>query len=200
MFLLVLLAYHIDYYNYFISDERQHGAFLIISFLTLAIFPLLTVVLLRALDFIKSFQMHEKQERILPLLISCLFYIWYFVNLKDNTVYPDSLRAIALGAAITVTSCFFINNFSKISLHSAAAGAFVFGVILLFIYTNTGYIALDNIINYRLSSIFVIFLSILLAGLVGTARLSLNAHKLDDLYGGYLVGIISQLAAFKIIF
>jgi membrane-associated phospholipid phosphatase len=43
----------------------------------------------------------------------------------------------------------------------------------------------------------VLLMAILLAGLVGTSRLSLKAHEPMDLYGGYFIGLIGQFVAMR---
>jgi membrane-associated phospholipid phosphatase len=40
----------------------------------------------------------------------------------------------------------------------------------------------------------------LMAVAVGSARLVLRAHKPEEVYGGYLIGIASQLLAIRIFF
>ena len=55
-------------------------------------------------------------------------------------------------------------------------------------------------IEYRLSDRLVIMIAVMLAGIVGTSRLYLKAHKPDEVYGGYTVGILSQMIAYLINF
>ena len=45
----------------------------------------------------------------------------------------------------------------------------------------------------------VLFIIIFLAGIVGSARLVLEDHLPNDLYGGYLVGMASQMIALQIV-
>jgi hypothetical protein len=52
----------------------------------------------------------------------------------------------------------------------------------------------------RISNDLMLLLTLIIAGLVGTARLLLNAHQKDEIYGGYVVGILSQMIAIQIYF
>jgi membrane-associated phospholipid phosphatase len=46
----------------------------------------------------------------------------------------------------------------------------------------------------------LVFIALFFAGLVGTARLLLKAHSLNEVCLGYLIGILSQLIAFSFLF
>ncbi|MEZ4980203.1 MAG: hypothetical protein R2769_01165 [Saprospiraceae bacterium] len=52
----------------------------------------------------------------------------------------------------------------------------------------------------RIAMSTVLLMVILFAGLVGSARLYLKAHSPGELWGGYLVGIGTQLVAFWIVY
>ena len=61
----------------------------------------------------------------------------------------------------------------------------------------------DQALGLNLDGAFyngVAFIIILLAGAVGTSRLYLKAHKENEIYGGYIVGILAQLIAFRVFF
>ncbi len=156
------------------------------------LFPLITVFLMLKLGFIKSFFMEEKKERYLPYLATAIFYLWtllYVWHQNDlqeislNTFASKILTVIILGATISVFLLFLLNLFYKISMHTVGMGYFI-GIAL----------AMLPVSNYGLKIPFMII--ILIAGLVGTARLSLGAHKPQEIYSGYLLGIICQLIAF----
>jgi membrane-associated phospholipid phosphatase len=46
----------------------------------------------------------------------------------------------------------------------------------------------------------LLIIGVVIAGLVGTARLALGAHDKVQIYAGYLVGFLSQLVALKFYF
>jgi len=75
--------------------------------------------------------------------------------------------------------------FSKISLHTIGMGG-LFAIALFSV----------NIAVKDVS--LILFLTIFIAGLVGTARMYLDAHNLKEVYNGYLVGFLSMFFAFLI--
>jgi len=46
----------------------------------------------------------------------------------------------------------------------------------------------------------ILMVVIVLAGLVGTARMLLGAHTPPELYGGYMVGFLTQFIALRFLF
>jgi len=199
-FLLVSIAYGLDRYSYFINGSRAVGAVFIMNFALLVLLPLIGVAMLVGLKMISSYKMPKREERIGPLIITLSFYIWYFININNNQAFPETLRFVALGATLSVGFAFFINNFSKISLHTVGCGSFLIATVLLIFHTKTSFIDIDlgSIGSYRLSTIFVLLLSTLIAGAVGSSRLYLKVHRPQEIYGGYLVGILAQIIAFRI--
>jgi membrane-associated phospholipid phosphatase len=198
-FYLVLIAFAIDKYDYRIDNSRAIEAMLIMTFFILVMFPLISTFLFKGLGLIPDLKMADKKDRIGPLIATLIFYIWYFVNVKNNVALPDTLRFVALGGAIALGLAFFINNFSRISLHAVGAGTFLLAIILLVLHTNSSSLVftLPMIGSYRVSSIFVIFLTVIISGLIGTSRLYLEAHTMEDVFGGYVVGIFSQIVAYN---
>jgi len=170
-FYLIVIAYHFDPYGYQSTHPKAIGLMFIMSFFTLVLFPAVTVALLKALNFIPSFSMPDKEHRIAPLIGTCVFYIWYFVNVKNNVAFPPSLVFVALGGAIATGLAFFINNFSKISLHAVGSGAFLMAIAVLAFYTGSKSLSIDAgyLGHYEVSTIILIIGSIVLAGLIGSA-------------------------------
>lgn len=201
VYALVLMAYWIDRFGYYINDERAVGAMLIMDFFILVLFPGISIAMMVGLKMISGFSMKKREDRIGPLIITLSLYIWFFINVKDNASYPDTLRFVSLGATLAIGLAFFINNFSKISLHTIGAGSMAVALFILTFVQERPFIDIDLLIigGFRVSSIFVVLMSVLIAGLVGSSRLYLKAHEPHEVYGGYLVGCIAQLIAFRII-
>ena len=201
VFVLMVMAYWIDKYAYYLSEPKEVGLLMIMNFALLVLFPVVGVAMLAGLKMISGITMPNREDRIGPLIITLVFYIWYFINIKNSPTYPDSLRFVALGAALSVGLAFFINNFSKISLHAIGASSFCVALIILLLTSGSQYVDIDllGIGGFRVSAIFVLLLCILLAGAVGASRLYLKAHKPEEVYGGYLVGVVAQIIAFRII-
>jgi len=158
---------------------------------------------MKALGLIQTIEMKDKKERIGPLIVTGLFYMWLYVNVRNNTNIPDVLSFFILGSTISVFMALMINSFTKISLHTIAMGGLTAGI--MFIIFNWTYGTVDIPFPWfnfhlRISDRLVAMIVVILAGAVGSSRLYLKAHKEDEIYGGYLVGILSQIIAFRIFF
>ena len=197
VYLLVFLTYRLDPFNYYINDKKTIGALFIMNFVLLVVLPMIGIAMLRGLKMIPDISMPKREDRIGPLIITLAFYIWFFINIYNNVSFPDTLRFAALGITLTCGIIFFINNFSKPSLHAAGAGSFIMCLALLIFTTKSPMITLFG--DLQISSIFAFFISIFVAGAIGTSRLYLKAHSPQEVFGGFSAGVLAQIIAFRII-
>lgn len=147
--------------------------------------------MLKGLGFISSFDMPTRQERIAPLLITGLFYIWLFYNYYQNGDVPTPVKVVTLGSAISLFLAFFLNNFSKLSLHGVGIGGLIVGVILVGLKWSYGYIWLSS--GLQVHNIVFLGIVILLGGAALSSRVYLGSHNLQQIYHGCLVGMIGQV-------
>ncbi len=189
-----------DRFSFGSSNERGFKLGLILSFFSVILIPAIAVLLIRGTKLISSIDMPDNKQRIAPLLATCLFYIWYYVNVAKNISYPTTIAMISLGGSISVALAFFINIFSKISLHAIGAAAMTTGMGILMFLTSESYFDLSLLFygTISVSSIFVFLCSVFLLGLICTSRLALGKHKFSDITGGVIVGVLSMLIAFRI--
>lgn len=151
----------------------------IMLFVVTFIFPAIGILMMKPLGFIDSYKMPEKKERIGPLMVVFICYVWVYLSLK-SVQFPVILQAFSLGVVFSLALAFVVNNFIKISLHSMAVCGVLFQVALL---------------SWIMPSKFALFLPIwvFILGLVVTARLYLKAHTGYEIYLGCIIGIIGQL-------
>lgn len=201
MLVLLLLINPYLFGVYSIGDKFSKLLILQV-FLSTFFIPGFAVAMLRFTGLINSLEMKTKQERIGPYVITGMFYIWMFRNFLGNAQVPAAFSAFLLGAAIGLFIAFFINIFSKISAHAVGMGGLLAMVVitLLLFSHDTFLVNLGSGGTYEVSMYWVLMLTVLLAGLVGTCRLILQAHEPTDLYGGYLVGFVSQFIALRFMF
>lgn len=197
--LLILLW--VNPYLFSFQDTKSQGLIVILIFMLSFGFPLISIVMMKLVGFISTLEMPDAKERIIPLAITTAFYMWLFINIKSNSLIPVALRMFILGATISITLAFLINLFTKISLHTVGMGGYVMITVLIkFLYSyETFYLSIPLLGGFMVSMNLVIIISLVLAGLVGTTRLHLKAHELQDIYGGYIVGVLGQLIAFRIL-
>ncbi len=160
---------------------KQLGGIIIAVFINTFIFPVIAILLMYKLGFIKSLYMQEGRERLIPFFGIIVFYIWTFMSFRKS-VYPEILNIPLLGACFAILISFLITLFKKISLHTVGMGSLVGLMIVLCLISNYNFIEYLSIV-------------ILLAGIAGSARLSLDAHDPVEIYSGYFVGIICQFFA-----
>lgn len=188
---------------YLFGINKHAEGLLIISVVTMSImFPMISVALMKMLGLIDTLEMKGDKERVGPLIASGIFYLWLFVNIKNNNMVPQAFSFFVLGSTIALFIAFFISNFSRISLHTIGIGGLLMGLILIrynFAY-DTFILNLKGLGSYSVHMDLVIIVAIIICGLVGTARLYLKAHDSSQVMGGYLVGITSQVLAFLIFF
>lgn len=195
---MLVLVFLINPYLFSFQDPKSQGLLLISVFMLTTFFPLLSITLMRSLGLISSFEMADKRERIGPMIATSIFYLWLYLNIKDNNSIPSAFSFFVLGATIALFLSFFINVFHKISLHGVGVGGFLMGIFL--IGGQFGYgsfmLSLGDFKTFQISIMLVYIVVILLAGATLTSRLMLGMHKKDEVYGGLMIGLASQLFAF----
>ncbi len=174
---------------------------LIIIVMTSITLPAIALIMMRMLGWIKSFHLENQQERIGPYIVAGIMYLSLYLHITRAESFPVSLRVAVLGALIGLWSCFFINNFFKISLHAAGMGGLVAMTALTklrFGYAQA-HIGLVGGANLVVSADTLLYGAILAAGAVCTSRLILRVHKPNEVYSGFAVGLISVLVAYVIL-
>ncbi|RAI98740.1 hypothetical protein LX64_04725 [Chitinophaga skermanii] len=150
------------------------------------LFPMLVVLLGRALGFVGSIYMKSQRDRIIPYVASVIFYFWAFYTFKKEGEAPAFYVSFFLGIFLSVVFSLVANNFLKISMHTVGWGGMIgFFTVLMW--------GMGMNVAVPLALIFV------LSGLVATARLILNAHTPAEVYIGFIGGILMQWIAFGIL-
>ncbi|MEM6380185.1 MAG: hypothetical protein AAF705_18470, partial [Bacteroidota bacterium] len=195
-YMLVLLML-INPYLFGVHKVSSNVPFILYIFFSTFLLPAFAAFLMKQLDFIKSIHMEDKMERIGPYIITGTIYLWMFRSFLDNPQIPSAYTMFILGSTIGLFIAFFINIFSKISAHAVGMGGLL-GMVVISLYQfsyGDFIVNLSSLGVYKWTMNGVLMTTIVLAGLVGTSRLLLNAHEPKDLYGGYLVGFAAQFVA-----
>jgi len=197
---LLLATLYINPYLFSVQDPKSRNILLISVLMITVVLPLISILMMRFLGLLASLEMHDKMERVGPLIATGIFYLWLYVNIRSNSYLPTLYHVFVLGSTISLFVAFFINNFTKISLHTVGAGGLVFAFILLHQYSYGQFEIYAGSSVFSISTIFIIALIVFIAGLIGASRMYLKAHNKEQLYLGYLVGILGQLFAYNIIY
>ena len=101
------------------------------AFVMFTFFPVVTVLLLKTLKFIGSFQLRTQRDRIIPLVACGVWYFWIWYVWRNLPDYPKPAVQFTLAIWISVSLGLMANIIMKISLHAIAAGVAVTFMILL---------------------------------------------------------------------
>ena len=163
------------------SDAQKKQTVLIVG-LNLVFFPLISVLLLRAVGFIESIYLRTQKDRIIPYIASGIFFFWAYTVFKQQTQYPLILTSFILGIFLASSVALIANIYFKISMHAIGMGGWI-GIFLLISNTQS------MLMTWPISVV------LLLTGLVCSGRLLISSHKPADIYAGLFVGLITQIAA-----
>lgn len=138
------------------------------------IIPLAFVPFYYYMKITTSITLTERQDRIIPLLITAsLYYLCY--NLFRIKEAPHFILAFLLSGAICVALTLLITLWWKISAHMIGIGG-ITGLIFSLLFL------------YHIDAMFYLMIGILFSGLAAFARLSLNAHSPKQVYLGFFAG------------
>lgn len=163
-------------------DSRILSRWFAMVILNTIIFPGILMLLLKGLGFIKSFHLDDSKERIIPLIGTMIFYFWAWHVVK-NVHAPHLIQVLLLSCFWGIIGLFVIGIFFKISMHTTAIGA-QFGMVIVLMLAMRDWMILPLLL---VSAIAVS---------VGLARYALGAHTRKELFFGYALGIVLQLAAY----
>lgn len=154
----------------------------IIVFLFSFVFPVINIFILVKIKRIPSLTLSNQKDRTFPLFITAMFYFGLFYLLMDQNIW-NSIKLFVFGGAVCILLTTLINLKYKISAHMVGLGG-VLGIL----------ISVSYLIKFDMTPYYIGV--ILIAGLVGCARLVLNEHKPAQLYLGFFMGLIVQSVLF----
>lgn len=177
------------------SDRAR--ATLIMLVLYTAVIPIFAVFIMIRLEMVKGIMIKDRMERIGPLLLVMILYFWVYWNFNKTNDIPTIFTTFLLGVVIALSLSFVVNVVDKISLHAVGMGGLV-GMLMI----TMGLFGADGLElgGQTVGLGLLVLVGVVLAGLVGSARLALDAHEPTQLYVGYGVGFVAQLIALLIYF
>jgi hypothetical protein len=141
--------------------------------------------------------MKDSKERIGPLMATFVFYLWAYLNFRKNSFLPEYIAFFLLGVLITLVVCLVVSTVYKISLHSASMAGLVMGLYLINTKYNFGVTSLSLLgDSYLIHTNVIIMLLVIVMGIIGMARLKLQAHEPREIYHGYALGVVSMVLAY----
>jgi len=168
------LLFHSGFYYSAITWEIRKYVLLVVLFST-AILPLISVAIL-ALNPNFDVAMKNSRDRIIPLMSSAIFYYLGFMLLGRLKAYPV-FKLFLLASILVSVALIIISIKWKISMHMAAIGGLTGTLFALSFRTGA-------------NPFWILIAATVVSGMVGTARLALKKHNLQQLIAGYSLGFL----------
>lgn len=154
----------------------------ILIFITTAIIPLILLVI-NILILRKKFSnalllMNARKDRIVPFFYIGIYYSVLTYMFQHYLNFPILLTSLMIVISISVLTTAVISLLWKVSAHAISLGA----SFMIFVLLNT--------IMPNEHLFYVILVALFISGLTLASRLTLQAHSPQQVYVGFLVGII----------
>lgn len=141
--------------------------------------PTLTIFIFRKINGFSPEELVERKRRYIPFILTITSYVFCLLMMHRLNI-PWYMTGIILSALVVMIICVIVNLKWKLSEHMAGAGAVIDGLV-----------AFSALFSYN--PVWWLCLFILVAGVLGTARIILRHHTLGEVMGGFAVGLICSL-------
>lgn len=187
--LVLLLAYAFPWALQPARPDNIHAYVLMVAGLTF-ILPAINMAFLRWYGQIHSYNMPERRQRLWPFFIILVLYSFctFLFYYKLNMTFEDNFFRLLFLLNLLVLVAWVLTLFVKVSIHSLAAAAIPSILAVLSRYTEE-----DQLLP-------AVLVSIVLAGLIMSARLQLKAHTLKEVIFGALAGVATATVAGVVLF
>jgi hypothetical protein len=160
-------------YNYIPFDVKK--LLVLIMLINNVLLPLSMIPFFIHRHMISSWDITERKERNIPLILSSILYmITTYIFFRFPV--PYFLKTYVLAVTLISLISMLVNFWWKISLHSVAAGTIL---------------ALVLVLSYKMYTPLIWFIVpvMIAGGLIMSSRLRLNLHNPAEVWTGYLTGI-----------
>lgn len=145
-------------------------------------FPIVTILLLKGVGFIKSIKLKERKDRIIPFIVCNIWYFWIWYVWRGLEGIPRELVLYAMAVFMASSIGLLLNIYMKVSMHAIALG------------TTTAFLCLLGFL-YGPGMTLYIAIALLITGAVCTARLLLSDHDSREVFWGLAAGVIAVVIA-----
>lgn len=138
--------------------------------------PTITIFLFRKINGFARHELSERKKRYIPILLTIISYVFCLVMMWRLNI-PPYMTGIILASLVVSVISIIVNLRWKLSEHMAGIGGIIGGLIsfsALFGYNPVGWLCLF----------------VLIAGILGSARIVLGHHSLGEVLSGFAVGFV----------
>lgn len=138
--------------------------------------PVVTIFLFRKINGFDIQELSERKKRYVPILLTIISYVFCLLMMRKLNI-PWYMTGIILTALIVSVICMVVNLKWKLSEHMAGMGGVIGGLV-----------SFSALFGYNPVAWLCVF--ILIAGVLGSARILLGHHTLGEVLGGFTVGLL----------
>jgi len=165
--------------------EDGYWNFVFLIFCVTFLLPALNIGIFKTFGSIKSLAMEDREERIIPFSFISILYgvLTYLFYSRTRIGLNDNLLKFLIIIDVLVVVATIVTIFYKVSVHSMA----IWGLI--------GILLPLNKVSEDGGLLYPTLISIVVAGLVMTARLQLNTHTPREVMVGGMLGFAVSFAS-----
>ncbi len=169
----LLLLFNSQFYFAMLSWDIKWFVLAIVLFST-AVLPILTFAIL-AFNSHYNYKSEKQSDKILPLLLSVVYYFFGFYLLNKLSIYPVFKLYLITGILI-ILGLVLVSFKWKINSHMAGLGGLLGAVMAL---------------SFRMgmNPVFLITGICIISGIVGSSQLYLGKSKLLHVISGFVLGL-----------
>lgn len=141
--------------------------------------PTITIFLFQKINGFAFHELSERKKRYVPILLTLISYVFCLLMMHRLNI-PWYMVGIILSALLVLIIGMAVNLKWKLSEHMAGMGAIIGGVV-----------AFSALFGYN--PVWWLSLFILIAGLLGSARIILGHHTLPEVLSSFGAGFICSM-------
>ena len=138
--------------------------------------PTITIFLFRKINGFARQELSERKKRYVPILLTIISYVFCLLMMRKLNI-PWYMTGIIFVSLVISIICILVNLKWKLSEHMAGMG----GII-------GGRVSFSALFSYN--PVVWLCLFILIAGILGSARIVLGHHTLGEVLSGFVVGLV----------
>ena len=138
--------------------------------------PTITIFLFRKINGFARQELSERKKRYVPILLTISSYVFCLLMMRKLNI-PWYMTGIIFVSLVISIICILVNLKWKLSEHMAGMGGIIGGLV-----------SFSALFSYN--PVVWLCLFILIAGILGSARIVLGHHTLGEVLSGFVVGLV----------
>ena len=138
--------------------------------------PTITIFLFRKINGFARQELSERKKRYVPILLTIISYVFCLLMMRKLNI-PWYMTGIIFVSLVISIICILVNLKWKLSEHMAGMGGIIGGLV-----------SFSALFSYNPVAWLCLF--ILIAGILGSARIVLGHHTLGEVLSGFVVGLV----------